>query len=126
MPSDKPKRTEKSVLAEVKDYLAYTGWRVVRIHQSLGSERGICDLIAVKGIVTLWIECKSDTGKLSEVQEQFRDSIQDRGHVFIVARKYEDVQTAIDRIKIGFMDRSGKITATLRPDKNMRFYLDGE
>jgi hypothetical protein len=89
--------TEAEVLTQVKTYLQATGWLVMRIHQSLGSQRGLPDLICLKNGVTIYIECKSQRAraKLSRHQEIMRQEIERHGGTYILARSVEDVEEAI-------------------------------
>jgi hypothetical protein len=88
---------EAQVLAQVKEYLAYHGWLVMRIHQSLGSKPGLPDLIALKDGVTIYVECKSQRAgaKLSGPQEIMRQEIERHGGIYVVAKGIEDVERAI-------------------------------
>lgn len=87
-----PKLTEGEILRQIRDFLRLNGWMVVRIHQSLGSERGIPDLIAIRGGRVCWIEVKTAKGKLSKYQERFLQNLEDHGGWWIVARSVEDVE----------------------------------
>lgn len=86
------KITESDIQAAIKEYLQWHGWMVVKIHQSLGSYKGIADLYALKDGQHVWIEVKMPKGKLSEYQERFRDDILQHGGTYIVARSVEDVE----------------------------------
>jgi len=88
---------EAEVLAQVKAYLAYHGWLVMRIHQSLGSHRGLPDLICLKDGRTIYVECKSQhpRAKLSGPQEIMRREIEAHGGIYVVARCVEDVERVI-------------------------------
>jgi hypothetical protein len=83
---------ESDIQRQIKDYLKLIGFYVVKIHQSLGSERGIADLYAIKGGLQLWIEVKTPKGTLSEFQKDFRAEIQGHGGIYIEARRLEDIQ----------------------------------
>lgn len=83
---------ESLVLRQVRDFLHAFGWKVVRIHQSLGSEKGIPDLVAVREGRHVWIECKAPKGKLSPDQERWLQDLEDHGGWYIVARGIEDVE----------------------------------
>jgi hypothetical protein len=63
----------------------------VKIHQSLGSYRGIADLYALKDGRSAWIEVKTPKGRQSEAQLQFEDDVKKHGGSYIVARSLEDV-----------------------------------
>jgi Holliday junction resolvase len=82
---------ESVIVQQVRDYLRVTGWYVIRIQQGIGCHRGLSDLIAVKDGQTVFIECKTAKGKLSEHQEKFRAEIAVRGGRYVVARSIDDV-----------------------------------
>lgn len=83
---------ESDIQAQIKQYLQYHGWYVVKIHQSLGSVRGIADLYALKDGRHVWIEVKTPRGRLSEYQEKFRNEIEGHGGTYMVARGIEDLE----------------------------------
>ena len=83
---------EVDIQAQIRDYLRWKGWFVVKIHQSLGSYRGIADLVAVKDGHTVWIEVKTPNGRLSKYQKQFRDDIRAHGGIYLVARSVDDIE----------------------------------
>lgn len=85
------KKNESSILRAVRDYLRLRGWFVIRIQQGLGAHKGITDLIAIKNGVTVWIECKTASGKLSEHQKRFQEQITASGGIYIIARGVEDI-----------------------------------
>lgn len=86
---------ESDIQAAIRDYLRWTGWYVIRHHQTLGSHKGLSDLQAVKNGRTLYIEVKTPQGRLSKHQEAFRDAILAAGGEYIVARCLEDVLEVI-------------------------------
>ncbi len=88
----KSKVTENDILRSIRDYLRLHGWKVVRNHQSLGSEKGIPDLTAIRGGQTVWIEVKTPKGRLSKYQEAWLQDLEDHGGWWIVARSVEDVE----------------------------------
>lgn len=116
-------KLEKHILKEIKDYLGYTGWRVIRQHQSLGSEKGISDLIAIKDIITLFIEIKTEKGRLSKYQEAFKKSVEEKGFLYITARQYEDVEIVIKNLQIIIPDKLGQVSLTIQPIKGMKYAL---
>ncbi len=91
---------ESDIQAAIKEYLQWTGWFCVKIHQSLGSYRGIADLYALKDGVHLWIEVKTPKGRLSKYQEQFRDDVLAHGGTYIVARSVDDVERVLREMGI--------------------------
>lgn len=86
-----PHTTEADIQAAIKQYLQYAGWFVVKIHQSLGSYKGIADLYALKSGRHVWIEVKTPRGKLSRHQEQFKADVEAHGGRYVVARSVDDV-----------------------------------
>jgi len=89
--------SEAAVLTQVRDYLRVKGFYVMRIHQSLGSQRGVSDLIAIKDGKVIFIECKSQHAKSRQSGEQliFQQQIEKHGGIYVLARSYEDVERAI-------------------------------
>ncbi len=90
----KKQTPENIVKAAVKKYLYYKGWFSFPILQGLGAHKGIADRIAVKGDITLFIECKSPKGKQSYNQEIFGNTIIYHGGLhlhYIVVKKIEDL-----------------------------------
>ena len=94
-----PVAKESEIQAAIKAYLQYRGWLVIKIHQSLGSYRGIADLYALKNGRHVWIEVKTAKGRLSKDQEKFRDEVEAYGGVYIVARSVEDVEHLASIVK---------------------------
>lgn len=83
---------ESEIQSQIRDYLRFNGWFCIKIHQSLGSYKGIADLYCLHDGKELWIEVKTSKGKLSEYQIKFRDDIGRNGGNYIVARSLEDVR----------------------------------
>lgn len=92
-----PKIKESVIQTHIKRYLQYKGWFVFKNHQSLGSYKGVSDLTAIKNGVVLWIEVKTEKGKLSEDQNRFRDDMIHAGGNYFVARSIDDV---VDILKL--------------------------
>ena len=70
---------ERDVLRQVKDLLLSKGWRIYRLQQSMGSHKGMSDLIAVKKGQVVFVEVKGTNGKLSHYQEIFRRELEQEG-----------------------------------------------
>lgn len=90
----KKQTPENIVKAAVKKYLYYKGWFCFPILQGLGAHKGISDRIAVKGDVTLFIECKSPKRNQSPDQVRFGNTIDYHGgsHLhYIVVREIKDL-----------------------------------
>ena len=76
--------TERDVLSAVRQWLRLKGYFVIRIQQGMGCYPGVSDLVAVRNGQVLWVETKRPGGKLSAVQEKFRESIQAHGGTYLV------------------------------------------
>lgn len=114
-----PKRVtpEGSVKRAIREYLAIKGWKVIVNHQSLGSQRGIPDLTAIKDALTLWIEVKSPKGgKLSAYQEAFRQMCLDQGHLYCVVRSIEDMEEVLNSLTLLMSDEGGAPAIGLKPE----------
>jgi len=96
----KSKITESDIQRQIKEYLQLNGWFVVKIHQSLGSYKGIADLYALKDGRHVWIEVKMPKGRLSEHQKQFRQDVINHGGIYLVARSIDDVMPLCKRDEI--------------------------
>ncbi|HHW41276.1 MAG TPA: hypothetical protein GXX19_09030 [Syntrophomonadaceae bacterium] len=83
--------TEKDIQNGIRQFLRMNGFFVIRNQQGLGSHPGMTDLTAVKDGQVYWIEIKKPGGRLSRVQEKFRDSIRAAGGNWMVATSVEDV-----------------------------------
>ena len=93
-----PRISEKSIQLEIMTALGYHGWRIKRCPPSIYSAGGWCDLIALKQGLVLFIEVKAADGKQSNDQKAFERDIRDGGGHYILARSYNDVAAAIQRI----------------------------
>jgi len=83
---------ESDIQAQIRDYLRWAGWFCIKIHQTLGSYRGIADLYALKNGQHVWIEVKAPGGKQSEHQKQFQRDIERHGGTYVLARGVEDIE----------------------------------
>lgn len=88
---------ESDIQRQIKEYLQWRGWFVVKIHQSLGSYKGIADLYALKDGRHTWIEVKTPTGSQSEDQVKFQRDVEAHGGVYLVARSVEDAINCLGR-----------------------------
>ena len=64
----------------------------------MGQKAGVTDLVVMlnKGI-TLFIELKTDTGKLSEDQKLFGSELTKRGHIAYVCRSLDEFIEIVDK-----------------------------
>jgi len=86
------KTPENLVKREIKDWLSLKGWFHFPILQGLGAYPGIPDIIAMKNGVVLFIEVKSEKGKLSPSQQDFFRNVENQGCNYIIARSYKDIE----------------------------------
>jgi hypothetical protein len=90
---------EADIQAQVKAWLQWHGWFVIKIHQSLGSYKGIADLYAIKDGVSIWIEIKTQKGVLSQWQEKFETNIVGHGGTYMVIRSVEALEKAMELLE---------------------------
>lgn len=99
--SKKPKKltvappTEKTIQKQCVDWLRLKGFYCVKIHQSLGSHRGIADYWIIKDGWQAWIEFKTAKGKQSEYQEKFEAEVDCHGGQYYVVRSLEEIQEVV-------------------------------
>jgi len=86
---------ESEIRKACLDYLRFTGWFCFHIYQTLGSYKGICDAIAIKGGKVLFIEFKTSRGKQSQYQKEFQDNIEKHGGRYLLIRSLEDLMKEI-------------------------------
>ena len=72
------KKRESAFQAEVISLAKRLGWLVYHTRDSRGSEPGFPDLVLVKDTV-LFVELKTDTGKLSEAQQMWQSRLKQAG-----------------------------------------------
>ena len=74
---------------------AKRGFAAQRQVRSEGLSKGAPDLVVAyhdgEEPRTLWIECKSKSGRLSEEQIRWRDDLRALGHEWLLARSLDDV-----------------------------------
>ena len=83
---------ESEIQAQIKEFLQWRGWFVVKIHQSLGSHKGIADLYCLKDGRDVWVEVKTPRGRLSPHQSKFNRDVVEHGGEYVVARDVSDVE----------------------------------
>lgn len=86
---------ESEILATCRELLRLRGYFVIRHQQGLGAHRGLSDLTAIKGGVTLWIEVKTPRGQLSEHQRKFRDQLLAAGGIYLVIDDPNELEAAL-------------------------------
>jgi Holliday junction resolvase len=86
------KVTEKSIINQIEYGPEVHGWHMFRVPPSIYSAKGLCDLIAVKHGVTVFIEAKTPKGKQSDDQKIFESRVKNAGASYILARSVDDVE----------------------------------
>jgi Holliday junction resolvase len=84
---------EGQVVQQCKAVLAFCGWDCFRIHQSLGSEKGISDMIAIKDGRVLFIEYKTMNKKSHQSVHQviFQQRIEAKGGTYLLIRSSDQL-----------------------------------
>ena len=89
--------TESEIQKQIIDYCTAKGALVFRMnagsrnYNNKQAPKGTPDLFVVKKPVAVWVEVKTPTGKVSEVQEKMHDRLRELGQRVIIARSVEDV-----------------------------------
>lgn len=88
-----PQPSEKQIQQGVKDTLKRFGFRVWDTSQPFRAAitPGLSDLIAMGRGVVVFIECKSEMGRLTRAQRMFRDAVRENGGQYLEARSSADV-----------------------------------
>ena len=84
--------THSEMQRQVKEYLQWKGWYVIRHQAGPLSHDGLSDLSAIKNGITIYIEIKTGNARLRKGQQAFRAEIEARGGTYIVARSIECLQ----------------------------------
>ena len=93
---------EQQIQKQILDCLKLLGWFAFKINNtgiykpSTGSyipaqTKGICDIVALKSGVVLFIECKRPGGKQSENQLYFAEHIRSHNGYYILANSVDDI-----------------------------------
>ncbi len=80
---------ERDILKATRDILRLNGWKVWRNQQGLGSTPGRCDLEALRNRITIFIECKTAKGAMSDAQKKESEDIRKRGGEYILIRSVD-------------------------------------
>jgi len=76
MSAGPPPLSEKAFAAQVVQFAKLCGWRVYRTWLPIHSPAGFPDLVLVRGREALFVELKSEKGKLKPAQEQWLNALQ--------------------------------------------------
>ncbi len=83
--------SEKDFRQQVVDFARLTGWHCYFTWNSMHSPKGFPDLVLVRPPELLYVELKSDTGKLTAEQEECIDILRQAGQTVFVWRPSDDV-----------------------------------
>lgn len=88
-----PDPPEKVVQRSVKNVLRDLSFKVWDTSQPFRAAitPGLPDLIAIGHGRILYIECKSEMGRLTRAQRMFRDAVKENGGEYVVARSGADI-----------------------------------
>ena len=100
---------ESQIQHQIIKWLESQGWLVVKIIQT--NKNGWPDLQIHAHGVTIFIEVKSETGKLSELQKYRHKQLQDKGFFVITASSLINLQNEF--IKISEDIRTNRIISNL-------------
>jgi len=81
---------ESEIQTKIIKYLESIGWLVVKIIQT--NKNGWPDLQAHKNGKTIFIEVKSETGKVSELQKYRHKQLKEQGFKTIIATSLKEIQ----------------------------------
>lgn len=81
---------ESAIQSKIIKHLSNEGWIVVKLIQT--NMNGIPDLMVLKGGRTLFIEVKSETGKLSDLQGHRIEQLHKQGFDAVVVRSLDEVK----------------------------------
>lgn len=88
---DPRKVKESDITKEIRDLLSRVGIFHRKIFQTLGSDKGISDILGIYKGRFLAIEVKKPGGKPSQHQKEFLDEVNRHGGIGFVARSAEEV-----------------------------------
>ena len=86
---------ESAILHGVRDHLRGQGFMVIRNVAGLGTHPGLSDLIAVRDGLSIFVEVKTASGRLSEAQERFRRDVEAHGASYVIARSVDDIAALV-------------------------------
>ena len=87
---------ETIIRKAITDALKVSGWDVTYHLQGVGCRKGFPDLTAMKNGQTVYIEVKTETGRLSAYQKEFQRICHEHGCTYIVARSVKDVADLLE------------------------------
>ncbi len=100
------KRPEQAIRYGIKRFLKQVGFAVWDMEQNRRTRQtpGFSDLVAFGHGVILFIEVKTEKGRLSAYQEEFGDEVAQNGGVFLVWRSTRDAWDYL--VQIGVIEEA--------------------
>ena len=87
---------ETAIKRQIKDYLNAKGIFHWYNMQGLGAYKGIPDMFMMVKGNPVALEIKTEKGKLSDHQIEFKKRYEENGGTYLVARGYEDIEKYLD------------------------------
>ena len=91
----KVKEKESTIQKAVLDWLKYNNLLAVR----LNNIDAHVDYPFLGVPISVWIEFKTSTGKLSEHQKNFKDKVESYGGFYCIVRSIDDMESSLDDVK---------------------------
>jgi len=83
--------SEKELQSAVLEALGYMGWLCYHTFDSRRSHPGFPDLVAVKGSRSMYVEFKSENGKMRDAQVEWLDAlVETHSEVYLVRPSTQD------------------------------------
>ena len=86
------KQPEAGLKKSVREFLQWHHWYVVIVGSSPFGTKGISDLIAMRDKRVLFLEIKTETGKLSDHQKEFARNVHEKGVEYYIVRDLDDLK----------------------------------
>ena len=68
--------TEKELQSDILKLAERNGWKAFHVYDSRKSSAGWPDLVLVRGVVLLFLELKTESGKVADAQQEWIDALQ--------------------------------------------------
>jgi len=83
-------------MKQIREYLKLKGYYVIRNQLNIGSHKGLSDYQAIKDGRTYYIECKSQSPRAKQREDQivFQTAIEKYGAKYVLASSIEDLKKA--------------------------------
>jgi Holliday junction resolvase len=99
--------TEKELQSTVIEAMEWKGWRVYHTYDSRRSQPGFPDVVAVRGGRLMFVEFKSEKGKVKREQVDWLDALVKTSEVYLVRPSTQNEFMAV-------IDASGSLTCHWR------------